>query len=290
MEPMQLIPVAWRDVVACPTCRGPLDGDARCDRCAHTFPVRDGALDLSPRDAVWRTERDHDRWREALAGLAAWRATRPPTSSVATIDPRITALVRDADLRGTVVDVGGAHGGKRHAMPASVTRFLAIDPGATPASPSPACEDGRDWWAIRGHGERLPLRDASVDGVLSTAALDYFVDVDAGIAEFARVLRPGGVLALLVTAHPPSVAAARDASPRARRVLRALSPGVLREVGPRGALGLLGDALRAPLREHTRYLTEGDVLPAVARWFANTTIARDPGHYSTVLRVTGRVR
>lgn len=293
MEPPELIPDAWRDLVACPTCRAPLRPDARCAACGHAYAVRDGALDLSPRDGVWRSDADRDRWREALAGLDAWRRRRASPAAVTArpvVDPRITALVRDAALRGDVVDVGGASGAKRHAMPASVTRYLSVDPGASPPSPAPSVDGALAWWSLRGHGERLPVRDRAVDGVLSTAALDYFVDVPAGIAEFARVLRPGGVLALLVTAHPPAVARARDADARWRRVARSLSPSVRDEVGLAGMLSLVADAARAPLREHTRYLTEGDVLPSVHRWFEEVRVARDPGRYSVVLRVTGRVR
>jgi arsenite methyltransferase len=56
---------------------------------------------------------------------------------------------------------------------------------------------------ILGDAEVLPLDDASVDGVLCECALCTFPDKPAAAREFARVLRPGGVLALSdVTAEP----------------------------------------------------------------------------------------
>jgi hypothetical protein len=56
---------------------------------------------------------------------------------------------------------------------------------------------------VRGDAEALPLDDASVDGVLCECALCTFPDKVAAACEFARVLRPGGVLALSdMTAEP----------------------------------------------------------------------------------------
>ena len=49
---------------------------------------------------------------------------------------------------------------------------------------------------VTGDMRHLPLRDASVDGVLYAASLHY-APVDAAIAEAARVLRQGGLLVAL---------------------------------------------------------------------------------------------
>jgi arsenite methyltransferase len=49
---------------------------------------------------------------------------------------------------------------------------------------------------LQGDAETLPLADASVDGVLCECALCTFPDKERAVAEFARVLRPGGRLAL----------------------------------------------------------------------------------------------
>jgi 2-polyprenyl-3-methyl-5-hydroxy-6-metoxy-1,4-benzoquinol methylase len=45
---------------------------------------------------------------------------------------------------------------------------------------------------------RLPLADRSLDGVLCSSVLEYVPDPEACLAEFSRVLRPGGLLVVSV--------------------------------------------------------------------------------------------
>jgi arsenite methyltransferase len=51
---------------------------------------------------------------------------------------------------------------------------------------------------LRADAQRLPLRDETVDAVLSIAMLQLIPDPVAAVAEMARVLRPGGRLAAVV--------------------------------------------------------------------------------------------
>ncbi len=51
---------------------------------------------------------------------------------------------------------------------------------------------------IRADAQRLPLRDDTVDAVVSTAVLQLVPNPAAAIAEMARVLRPGGRLVIMV--------------------------------------------------------------------------------------------
>lgn len=57
---------------------------------------------------------------------------------------------------------------------------------------------------VQGDAQSLPLRTSSVDGVTSGFALRNFVDLGAFLDECGRVIRPGGRLALLEVAEPPS--------------------------------------------------------------------------------------
>jgi SAM-dependent methyltransferase len=68
---------------------------------------------------------------------------------------------------------------------------------------------------VVGDAEALPLDDAGVDGVLCECALCTFPDKRAAVREIARVLRPGGVLAL------SDVTAERDRLPAELRSLDA---------------------------------------------------------------------
>lgn len=252
---------------------------------------RDGVLDLVPPERDPTRDAVSPRAREALAGLAAWRRRRPrvETESLAPqVDLRIIRLLDDARLAGAVVDVGGKDGAKRHAMPAAVKTYLSVDPCA--AACAVETRGDLSWGAVRGVAEALPVRTAAADAVFSTAAMDYFVDLAGGVAEFARVLRPGGTLALLVTAHPAPVARVREHPSRYARAVTALHPRVLRAVGLRAALSLALDGARAAVREHTRYLTEPEVLAALAAHFELRDLQRDPGRYSTTLRIVATRR
>ncbi len=51
---------------------------------------------------------------------------------------------------------------------------------------------------------RLPMPDSCVAGVTCGFALRNFVDLDRFLAEVARVVRPGGRIALLEVAEPPN--------------------------------------------------------------------------------------
>ena len=60
----------------------------------------------------------------------------------------------------------------------------------------------RDISWLNGDGTRLPLPDASVDAVTIGFGLRNLPDTKAGLAEFARVTRPGGRLVVLEFSTP----------------------------------------------------------------------------------------
>jgi demethylmenaquinone methyltransferase / 2-methoxy-6-polyprenyl-1,4-benzoquinol methylase len=57
---------------------------------------------------------------------------------------------------------------------------------------------------VQGDALRLPARDGSVDGITCGFALRNLVELAPFFAELARVLRPGGRIALLEVATPPN--------------------------------------------------------------------------------------
>jgi demethylmenaquinone methyltransferase/2-methoxy-6-polyprenyl-1,4-benzoquinol methylase len=66
-----------------------------------------------------------------------------------------------------------------------------------------AARQGVDVRLEVGDGTDLPYPDASFDAVTIAYGLRNFADVDAGLREFRRVLRPGGRLVVLEFPPPP---------------------------------------------------------------------------------------
>jgi demethylmenaquinone methyltransferase/2-methoxy-6-polyprenyl-1,4-benzoquinol methylase len=100
---------------------------------------------------------------------------------------------------------------------------------------------------------RLPVPDAAADGATCGFALRNFVDLGAFLAELARVVRPGGRIALLEVAEPPNP------------IMRAGHGIYFGKVVPRiGALLSDGSAYRY-LPRSVAYLPEPDDLVAMIR-------------------------
>jgi SAM-dependent methyltransferase len=105
-------------------------------------------------------------------------------------------------------------GGGRHA-------FAAMERGATVVALDASADELRAAGAIgaaladqgaagtlalvRGDALRLPFRDASVDRVIASEVLEHVSDDRVVFAEIARVLRPGGRVALSVPRTAPEV-------------------------------------------------------------------------------------
>ncbi|MGH3968307.1 MAG: methyltransferase domain-containing protein [Mycobacterium sp.] len=93
--------------------------------------------------------------------------------------------------------------------PASVTASLAraagpdglvlgVDRSEAMLLRAVRAESGPQIGFLRADAQRLPLRDQTVDAVVSVAVLQLVPDPVMALAEMARVLRPGGRLAVMV--------------------------------------------------------------------------------------------
>jgi SAM-dependent methyltransferase len=166
-----------------------------------------------------------DQYRELVADRAhavlAYRNDYDP------LGPVLSAL------RGRVVDVGGGPGLARHWLP-ETAELLVVDPesewldqGWEALADAFPCLS-RPLAFVRGLGERLPLRDACADAVLSVFQLNHALDPPRVLREAARVLRPRGRLVLVLDDVAPRWAdlapsgsfAVRDAAQRRRLRLR----------------------------------------------------------------------
>jgi demethylmenaquinone methyltransferase/2-methoxy-6-polyprenyl-1,4-benzoquinol methylase len=118
---------------------------------------------------------------------------------------RILSLGRDDDWRrsaiehlpsGVVIDLGGGTGAANPDL--GDRTIIAIDPAPQMLSLNPAL------LRIVGKGERLPLADGSVDGVFSAYVFRNLDSISDTLDEIARVLRPGGVAAIVDLGRPES--------------------------------------------------------------------------------------
>jgi SAM-dependent methyltransferase len=93
-----------------------------------------------------------------------------------------------------VLDLGAGTGKLTRVLTQRYRRVVAVEPldgmRAILERVVPAAE------SRAGNAEAIPLPDASVDGVFAGQAFHWFAN-DQAIAEIARVLRPGGLLALI---------------------------------------------------------------------------------------------
>jgi SAM-dependent methyltransferase len=108
---------------------------------------------------------------------------------------------------GRAMDVGCGTGRALPPLRAAVGRrgvVLGLD--ATPEMLAEARRLGREQVAVLllGDAHQLPLADASLDAILAAGLVPHLTDPAAGLAELARVTRPGGRLAIF---HPISRAA-----------------------------------------------------------------------------------
>jgi arsenite methyltransferase len=102
---------------------------------------------------------------------------------------------------GTALDVGSGPGNvtaslARAAGPGGLA--LGVDISEPMLARAVRAESGPQVGFIRADAQRLPLRDDTVDAITSLAVLQLIPDPAAALAEMARVLRPGGRLALMI--------------------------------------------------------------------------------------------
>ncbi len=131
--------------------------------------------------AAWASERAAQAYRRA-------RPEYPP----AVVEHLAAELGLDA--RSLVVDVGAGTGKLTCALVAAGLRPVAVEPLEAMLNELRRELPGAP--AARAVAERLPLAPRSADAVTVAAAFHWF-DRDRAAAEFRRVLRPGGGLALL---------------------------------------------------------------------------------------------
>ena len=100
------------------------------------------------------------------------------------------------DSGATVVELGAGTGKLTRRLVRRYARVVAVEPDASMRARIDVGEP------LAGRAEAIPLGDASVDGVFVAEAFHWF-ELPFAVREIARVLRPGGVLALLWNRYEP---------------------------------------------------------------------------------------
>ncbi len=133
------------------------------------------------------------------------------TSAVHVSGPDLQAMVAAAGLRGAerVLDAGCGTGHTALAFAAQAAEVVAVDLTEAMLAQGRKLASQRGLANItfkRGDVERLPYADASFDVVTSRYSAHHYPRPQQALAEFARVLRPGGLLLLadVVSPEPPA--------------------------------------------------------------------------------------
>jgi len=116
-----------------------------------------------------------------------YERTRP------TYPPEVLDLV-PLDADSTVLDLGAGTGKLTRVLAARYREVIAVEPLANMRAMLERVVPGVT--ALPGSAEQIPLDDASVDGVFAAQAFHWF-DKAFALPEIARVLRPGGVFAIV---------------------------------------------------------------------------------------------
>lgn len=188
-----------------------------------------------------------------FAPLAVDYAAARPSYPAAVFD-RFRSLVEGGPARmgeGTppVLDVAAGTGIATGGLLASGLRVATIEPATRMLLEAVRSLAGRPGWtgALAARAEALPLRDASVAGVVVAQAF-HWLDPRPALDEFARVLEPHGVLLVLWNVTEPD-AFTRDVWGLVERH----NPGQKRPVTPRMR------EIPAPLRDHPAFAVDPTV-------------------------------
>jgi arsenite methyltransferase len=102
---------------------------------------------------------------------------------------------------GTALDIGSGPGNITSSMARAAGAgglALGVDISEAMLTRAVRNESGSQVGFLRADAQRLPLRDGTVDAITSIAMLQLVPNPATALAEMARVLRPGGRLALMV--------------------------------------------------------------------------------------------
>jgi SAM-dependent methyltransferase len=128
-------------------------------------------------------------------GYAIWsRSYDQPGNGAFPLEEPFVLRILDALPVGRVLDAACGTGRYARHLARRGHDVVAVDSSAEMLAVARAATPGADF--VVGALESLPLEDSSVDAVVCALALTHVCDLAPVMAEFARVLRPGGHLVI----------------------------------------------------------------------------------------------
>jgi ubiquinone/menaquinone biosynthesis C-methylase UbiE len=194
----------------------------------------------------------------------------------------------------TVVDIGCGDGFFTSLLAENHTRVVGLDNSDAYLRHARAnYGNRRNLEFLKGDVRRLPFDDASVDIVWSAHSMHSYPDVPHCLAEFRRVLRPGGLLAVLESDNVHSVMLSwpPDLELTVRQAEHQKIGDEDSYIGtyfPRFAVRLLGDAgFESPTRQYfliNRFAPAGDDLQLFVQLYLENLFERTHDRLSDKMR------
>lgn len=192
-------------------------GSLMCPDCKRWYPVRRDIPSLMPPQLAsnLRAADQHwVQWRATMSDFLSWRdrVWADPEQARARREQATQMHRRFVDFCALptgefrCLDVGSGTGHLADLLPAEC-HYIGIDPlagGSAPgldAPPEYMPRPERPVALVQAVAEDLPFLDESFDVALIVGSLDHCNDPRVALAETRRVLRPGGVLGVLLGLH-----------------------------------------------------------------------------------------